>query len=267
MNLEMLINNIDITSIKNINKQIINQKINNNIILKENENIINMINNVDSNEYNEKIKNISKNLINNDLDKIENLNKNIALCINCYHNTNINKFIIHLSSLLVMPDLSKFEYSQKIKQFMLNKYEFLSDDKINNPEYIYNFYTIVSTYEEIENKNIQFNNLNECIEYLLNHNFRRINYNNLIHVAFYCDGISGYKYRDLEDFKNRFDIPHFNELFKDKIILPNQVNKLLYFIYYNDYLQFPEINEKAKEIYLNNNDIFESELLYEDYLT
>jgi len=213
------------------------------------------------------------NLNNNDKNKIENLNekvitndenKNIALCINCYHNTNINKFIIHLSSLLVMPDLSKFEYSQKIKQFILNKYEFLSDDKINNLEYIYNFYTIVSTYEEIENKNIQFNNLNECIEYLLNHNFRKINYNNLIHVAFYCDGISGYKYRDLEDFKNRFDIPHFNELFKDKIILPNQVNKLLYFIYSENPNLFPEIIAKANELYKNKHDIFKRNVEYED---
>ena len=164
------------------------------------------------------------------------------LSIHLYHNSNITKLNLQLASLL-----TKYTKSEN------EKCEFLK-----------------FTFNKIENKQLNFNTISEAVDYLIKNNFEKIdisNYNNLIHISFYCDGISGYKYRDLEDFKNRFDIPHFNELFKDKIILPNQVNKLLYFIYYNDYLQFPEINEKAKEIYLNNNDIFESELLYEDYLT
>ena len=129
------------------------------------------------------------------------MNNNIAICVNCYHNSDISKLILQLSTLLL---------------------------KSKNIEDMINI------------SNLKFNSLSESINYLLNHNFELHKTNN-IHIAFYCDSMSGYQYSDLEDFKNRFDVSHFNELFKDRIIKFNELNRLYYFIYSKSPETFSEI--------------------------
>ena len=198
-------------------------------------------------------------------------NEKISIGINCFAGTNIQKFIIHLTSLLVMPDLSKLNTSNisRMLKFLKEKYEYLDDVKLNDEKYVFNAYTIITTYEEIQNSKIEFKSINDCISFYLKHNFRKINLDNSkIHVAFYCDSTSGYKYSGLQDFKNRFDIQQFNELFKDYIIKPEEYlkfNKLLYFIYSQNSYLFPEINKKINDLYNEGHDIFKRYVNYNDY--
>ena len=195
----------------------------------------------------------------------------ISLCINCFAGTNIQKFIIHLTSLLVVPDLSKMNISNisRMSKILKEKYEYNDDIKLNDEKYVFNAYTTITTYEEIQKSKLEFKSINECISFYLNHNFRKINLDSSkIHVAFYCDSTSGYKYSGLQDFKNRFDIQQFNELFKNYIIKPNEyskINKLLYFIYSQNSYLFPEFNEKINELYNNGHDIIKRYIKYDDY--
>ena len=124
----------------------------------------------------------------------------MAICINCYSGTNINKFVIHLASLLTIPDINylnnHLEEVEIMKNWLYKNLTNIELEKINNPIYAFNTYTCLTTYEQI--KNIKFNSINEVIKYLLKHNFKSIT-SNSIHVAFYCDGVSGYKYKDLKE--------------------------------------------------------------------
>ena len=127
----------------------------------------------------------------------------IAICLNCYYKSDISKLILQLSSLLVEV---KFKNINELK--MLNS--------------------------------IKFNSINKCIEYLKT-NFEDVKEieNSKIHVALYCDGLSGQVYKDINDFKNRIDILEFEEIFKnvvfkidnkniniDKNISENEIDKI-----------------------------------------
>ena len=127
-----------------------------------------------------------------------------------------------------------------------------------------------NTFELINLSKLEFKTINDAIEYLISKGFKKIDISNIlnkIHVAFYCDSTSGYKYSGLQDFKNRFDIPQFRELFENRMFnFIGKLKKLPYFIYYFHPLLFPEINSIAEKLFNLYDDIFERPLEYIDYL-
>jgi len=142
----------------------------------------------------------------------------IAICLNCYYKSNISKLILQLSSLL------------------------MTNNNINH---------VLKIIHSAKN----FKNIDECIKYLKNNGFVETKNKN-IHIALYCDGLSGQVYKDINDFKNRIDEKEFNEIFGGKIF-NKKLKSLPYFIYILDMNKFPEINEKIdefiKEVNVNNN--------------
>ena len=143
----------------------------------------------------------------------------IAICLNCYYKSNISKLILQLSSLLM-----------KMKS------------KIQHPNLL---------------ENIEFKTINECINYLKSQGFEEVKNKN-IHVALYCDGLSGQVYKDIYDFKNRIDISDFNNIFKDKVFkidystnsdnyIKLNLKSLPYFIYNLSPEVFPDITNKINE--------------------
>jgi hypothetical protein len=123
-----------------------------------------------------------------------NFNKNIAICLNCYYKSDISKLILQLSSLL-------FKFKNKDRTKIL----------------------------EILNSKIKFQTIDECINYLkLNFKEIEIIENSKIHVALYCDGLSGYVYKNNEDFKKRIDILEFEEIFKNVVFKIGNKNSVNY---------------------------------------
>jgi hypothetical protein len=126
-----------------------------------------------------------------------------------------------------------------------------------------------NTFNLIESLKLKFDTIDEAINYLTSKGFNKINIPNIlnkIHVVFYCDSTSGYKYSGLQDFKNRFDIPQFRELFENRMFnFIGKLKKLPYFIYYFHPLLFPEINNIAEKLFNLYDDVFEHELTYENY--
>ena len=145
----------------------------------------------------------------------------IAICLNCYYNSNISKLILQLSSLL-----------------MKGKYELIDRNK-------------------------EFQHINECVDYLKSLKFEKcneLNQKNKIHIALYCDGLSGRVYKDINDFKNRIDIKEFNEIFKDTIFNLKDLKVIPYFIYINCKSLFPEITNEINKFIKQNNTNIEQQL-------
>jgi len=154
------------------------------------------------------------------------MDNKIAICLNCYYKSNISKLISQLSSLLMKSN---------------DKYKYL---KLRGKAYL--------GPSEIITSNITFKSINQCINYLKSQGFTETKTKN-IHVALYCDGLSGQVYENINDFKNRIDIKEFNEIFSNKIFKIESLKCLPYFIYILSPSLFPEIRNKIIEFIKQNN--------------
>ena len=181
------------------------------------------------------------------------------ISIHVYHNSNITKLCAQCASLLM-----KYSSSENSKITKL-QHMFESFDQKNKSKQL-------RDKVDLDFSNLTFKNINDAMKYLNDIGFENIDiskYNDKIHISFYCDSTSGYKYSSLKDFMNRFDIPQFNAIFKNKVFnLIGKLKILPYFIYHNFYTLFPEINNMAKYIFNKREDIdiFEREMTYNDYI-
>ena len=214
----------------------------------------------------------------------------VALCVNCFFGSNINRLVLQLASLLVCVDVKPETYkADQIYHELLNRG--MSDDVImqicpdlahlihrkrqlvscqsgidsallNNLIYVYHFTTVINAYDKVLAE--RHTSIRACIHRLLQMGFRKCVSTN-VHVAMYCDGVSGQMYANLDDFRRRFDVQHFNQLFRDKVWNINQFTRPYYFIYFRCPHVFQNVNKRAKELFNEKNPMFAQLLTYDEY--
>ena len=190
------------------------------------------------------------------------MSKRIAICLNCYYNSDISKLILQLTSLLCINNninINNDDNNNNNNNNNINNNNNVKNNNNNNVNIKNNNInndtntTIVNLFNKIYSEENNFTNIDECINYLKQHGFKQINKYPPIHIALYCDGLSGYVYKDINDFKKRIDIKEFEEIFKDTVFNASQLKSVPYFIYKSSPLSFPQINEQIKKEIMNIN--------------
>ena len=147
-------------------------------------------------------------------------------------------------------------------------YDYEDVDNIKNIRNIIIFVNVKNIYDKINNENITFNSINQCIKYLCANGFTKCNSKN-IKIELHCDGLSGYKYKDVNDFVKRIDSKDYEKY--DNILnvddFCNSLTKIPYFLYIEDPLYFKNLNKEMIKYYKNNKNEFTVSITEKEYST
>lgn len=181
------------------------------------------------------------------IEKVKNEIKNIT-------DNNINEDIYYkklLTEILIFDSFYNYEYI----------------DNIINIQNIIILVNVKNIYEKINSNNITFTNLKQCIKYLCDNGFKRCESKN-IKIELHCDGLSGYKYKNVNDFVKRVDLKDYEKC--NNIInideYCNSLTKIPYFLYIEDPLYFQTLNKEMIKYYKNNKKEFSVSITDEEYL-
>lgn len=146
---------------------------------------------------------INKNIEFNEL-LVSQLKKDDEIIVIIYRYNNAKKFIFSDKVYLLFESLLYFK--NELNYSLLNS---------SNIKIIYKTYIYVKYFKEYN----KFNSIQEYINDMLKKSFKRAKTFNAdeVKVVFLIDGISGYKYKDFQDFITRFNFLTKNELTKKKL--------------------------------------------------
>lgn len=226
------------------------------------------------------IKQISSLLCKVDLKPYDDAIKKIELLTNYFSkktNDEFNKidnyqeFIEKVKNQLsnIKEDVDKDVYYKKLLNEILvfdSLYDHGSTDSILNIRNIIIFINVKNIYDKINNDNITFKNLNQCIKYLCANGFTKCSSKN-IKIELHCDGLSGYKYKNVDDFIRRIDSKDYEKY--DNILnvddFCNSLTKIPYFLYIEDPLYFKNLNKEMIKYYRNNKKEFSVTIIDNEY--
>ena len=193
--------------------------------------------------------------VDNKFNKIDDYQTFIEKIKNQLNNINEGEDIYYiklLNEILVFDSLYDYEYV----------------DNIKNIRNIIIFVNVKNIHDKINNENITFNSINQCIKYLCANGFTKCNSKN-IKIELHCDGLSGYKYKDVNDFIRRIDSKDY-EQYNNILNIDNfcdSLTKIPYFLYIEDPLYFKNLNKEMIKYYRNNKNEFTVSITDKEYLT